>query len=263
VASLGVSGTTLFAGTVWRRPSGIPGIFRSTNNGASWIAVGLIDTIVTSFAVSDSNVFVGYQNPRASPIRLGGGVCLSIDGGISWTPVNNGRLNSAVYSLAAKGMNLFASTLTVGVYQSINNGSSWTSVTSRYWTLAAQSLAVNDSNLFLGTFTGGVWSIPLSQLVGGVINGAKTFPSNVFLEQNYPNPFNPTTTIRYGLPRASNVSLAVYNTLGQLVRTLVSGGEQAGDHEVEFDGSGLASGVYFYRIQAGSFVKTMKMLVLH
>jgi hypothetical protein len=79
-------------------------------------------------------------------------------------------------------------------------------------------------------------------------------PNEFLLHQNYPNPFNPTTTIRYGLPQRSHVTLTVYNTLGQQVTTLVNGNEEAGYHEQKFDGTGLASGVYFYRIQAGSFV---------
>jgi hypothetical protein len=87
-------------------------------------------------------------------------------------------------------------------------------------------------------------------------------PITFALEQNYPNPFNPTTTITYGLPHRSQVSLMVYNTLGQQVAQLVSGEQEAGYHEVRFDASGLSSGVYFYRLIAGEFVQTRKLLLL-
>ena len=82
------------------------------------------------------------------------------------------------------------------------------------------------------------------------------------LEQNYPNPFNPTTTIRYGLSHRSHVLITVYNTLGQKVTELVNGEIEAGSHEVKFDGSNLASGVYFYRLQAGSYTETKKLLLV-
>jgi hypothetical protein len=87
-------------------------------------------------------------------------------------------------------------------------------------------------------------------------------PNQFFLQQNYPNPFNPSTTIRYGLPHKSQVSLTVYNTLGQIVSRLVSGEQEAGYHEVRFDASGLSSGVYFYRLSAGTYVETRKLLLI-
>jgi hypothetical protein len=74
-------------------------------------------------------------------------------------------------------------------------------------------------------------------------------PKETVLFQNYPNPFNPTTTIRFGLPQKSHVTLSVFNALGQQVALLVEGDREAGYHDVRLDGGGLASGVYFYRIR--------------
>jgi hypothetical protein len=95
-----------------------------------------------------------------------------------------------------------------------------------------------------------------------VSHNEKPIPARYELSQNYPNPFNPSTTIRYGLPHKSQVSLLVYNTLGQLVSQLVSTEQEAGYHEVKFDGLNLASGVYFYRLHAGDFVATKQLIVL-
>jgi predicted GH43/DUF377 family glycosyl hydrolase len=82
------------------------------------------------------------------------------------------------------------------------------------------------------------------------------------LQQNYPNPFNPSTTIKFELPNASHVSLTVHDNLGRQVSVLVNERRNAGVHEVKFDGSTLASGVYLCRIQAGDFIQTRKFVLL-
>jgi PKD repeat protein len=86
--------------------------------------------------------------------------------------------------------------------------------------------------------------------------------SENFHLQNWPNPFNPSTEISFSLPEASRVSLEVYNVMGQKVATLVKGHLDAGEHSFTFNGSGIASGVYLYRLEAGSSVETRKMLLL-
>ena len=89
-----------------------------------------------------------------------------------------------------------------------------------------------------------------------------TTPKEFSLYQNYPNPFNPTTTIRFALPVESRVKINIYNSLGQLVETLADKDMKAGYHEINFNASGLASGVYFYKLTSGNFVETRKMLLM-
>jgi hypothetical protein len=86
-------------------------------------------------------------------------------------------------------------------------------------------------------------------------------PTKFRIAQNYPNPFNPSTTFRFDLPIAATVSLRVFNTLGQVVATLASGRRDAGYHEVVWSAN-VASGIYFYRLTAGEFVETKKMMLL-
>ncbi len=87
-------------------------------------------------------------------------------------------------------------------------------------------------------------------------------PKAFTLSQNYPNPFNPQTTIRYALPEDAQVSLVVYNVTGQKIKTLVDEEQEAGYHECVWDGKDVASGIYFYRLDAGGFVETRKMILL-
>jgi hypothetical protein len=116
---------------------------------------------------------------------------------------------------------------------------------------------------------GGAWQLANTITRGasngggvGVEDGDVTAPERFVLAQNYPNPFNPSTTIRYGLPQRSAVTLGVYNLIGQEVARLVQGEQEAGYHEVKFDGSNLSSGVYLYRLTAGSTVQTRKLMLV-
>ncbi|MCK6613550.1 MAG: T9SS type A sorting domain-containing protein [Ignavibacteriaceae bacterium] len=86
--------------------------------------------------------------------------------------------------------------------------------------------------------------------------------SEFALYQNHPNPFNPSTVISFGLPVASDISLKIYDQLGAEVATVAEGAFEAGKHEISFDGSRLSSGVYFYKLQSGSFVQVRKMMMV-
>ena len=108
------------------------------------------------------------------------------------------------------------------------------------------------------------WSTPsiFTTMQQTGVSTEPNIPGEFSLSQNYPNPFNPTTVITYGLPQTAHVNLAVFNMLGQQVALLDNGERTAGYHDVVFDGNGLASGVYVYRIQAGDFVQTRKLVLM-
>jgi hypothetical protein len=127
-----------------------------------------------------------------------------------------------------------------------------------------QDLSHQPVTIYLDAGNTGIISDSL--LVTNELTGMKGqlntgIPAEYSLDQNYPNPFNPTTVIRYYLPAVSDVRLVMYDVLGREVAVLVNERKDAGVHEAKFDGSGLSSGVYFYRIEAGSFVQTRKLLL--
>jgi len=104
---------------------------------------------------------------------------------------------------------------------------------------------------------------PLSSPVSVREDGAQPgLPKDFSLSQNYPNPFNLDTEIKYSLPKGCYVRPEVYSILGQKVATLVDGQQKAGYKVVSWDASSFSSGIYFYRLQAGGFVQTRKMILL-
>ncbi len=112
--------------------------------------------------------------------------------------------------------------------------------------------------------TGWGWAIDnikiQDQFVG--IDDPEVIPTKFALEQNYPNPFNPSTTIKFSIPQKTNVKLNIYNSIGELVTTLVNEEKPAGNYSVKWDSHNLASGIYYYRISAGDFNEVKKMILM-
>ncbi len=250
------NGSNLLCGT-----SGA-GAFRSTNNGTSWTAIntGLTSTYgyIDAMAVIGTSLFAGsYQT----------GVFISTDNGANWKAASNGLpKNISIYypiiAFAASGTNLFAANYGAGVYLSTNNGTTWTSVNAGLPHLGIRALAVKGTYLFAGGDSTGVCRRPLSEMITSVEQSSAELPAEFSLSQNYPNPFNPTTSIRYDVSYAAHVRLAVYDVLGREVDVLVNGPLQPGRYEAVFDGRNLASGVYLYRLEAGSFGQTRRLCLL-
>jgi hypothetical protein len=93
-------------------------------------------------------------------------------------------------------------------------------------------------------------------------NSSNNLPFEYKLEQNYPNPFNPVTTINFSISVSGYVSLKIYDVLGKKVAVLVNEKKEAGRYTAEFNGTNFASGVYFYKLEAGSVTSTKRMLLL-
>jgi len=190
-----------------------------------------------------------------------GSVFRSTDNADSWTEINNGLTNTPVNTLAINPSGDIFAGATDGVFRSTDNGDTWTEINTGLTTTYVFSFAINSTgHIFAGTFGGGVLrSIESTTSVREI---AGELPSSFSLSQNYPNPFNPTTTIEYALPRSGDVVLAIYNLRGEEVSRFADGEQPAGYHSVIWNAANVASGIYFYRLQAGDFVQTRKMVLL-
>jgi hypothetical protein len=104
------------------------------------------------------------------------------------------------------------------------------------------------------------WNSELPIYPTGIIQTGLV-PSGYNLSQNYPNPFNPQTTISFSVPNSGFVNLVIIDNLGKIVSSPVNGNLNAGDYKMEFDGSGLSSGAYYYRLSAGDYIQTRKMIL--
>lgn len=161
----------------------------------------------------------------------------------------------------------------VKIHYSIDIGQSWSIVTDstvnsgKYLWIVPQynsdSCLIKISNLAnedIYDTSDNVFSIVLPTSIP--IDISSQVPLKFIVMQNYPNPFNPSTKIKYSIPQKNHVSLKIYNALGKEIITLVNGINSAGNYEVTFDGSNIASGIYFYQIKAGDYLETKKFVLL-
>jgi hypothetical protein len=238
------SGTNLWFGTNNTR------VYKSTNFGSTW-TFGATTGSVNSYSVA----FNGNKGYTGQSVAL-----TSTDGGSSWATATllgtgtiysfNGVIDRFWYLRATR------------IYWSNDNGVTFDTQYVGTGTYLAMNL-VQDGQVIRG------WAVTSAGLItayyetiSGINNNQNEIPNNYLLAQNYPNPFNPSTKISFMLPKAGDVRLTVIDILGREVATLVNGYRNAGTHTVDFDASNFASGVYFYRIDAGTFTDVKKMVLM-
>jgi len=253
VSSLAVSGMNLFAGT-----SG--GVFLSTNNGTSWTEVnsGLTNFDVSSLVVSGTNLFAGtwgggvWRQPLLEmiPVEL-----------ISFIATANGKEVTLVWSTATELNNQgFEVQRKFGSNDFVTIGS----VKGNGTTTSPNHYSFVDKLIDVGKYFYRLKQIDFDGTFeySNEIEVEVRVLDKFTLEQNYPNPFNPVTTIGYVLQEKSNAKVTILNSLGEKIAVLVNEEQDKGYHKVEFNGSKLTSGVYFYRLKAGEFISTKKMILL-
>jgi photosystem II stability/assembly factor-like uncharacterized protein len=240
------------------------GIVYTTNNGGNWTE--LIPYTPNFYVAVESMVF---KNDGIYILTGSNSVLKSTDNGKTWTSLLNN-------SSAVTGWTNIDSVFFVGgnnnVFLSTNNGTNWSGFgdgleNPPYGCGNINTLAASDSFIFAGTTQSGVWRRPLSEIMTSVKEPSMAeLPKQFSLFQNYPNPFNPSTTINYSLPHSGIVKLTVYNAIGSKVATLVNEYKPAGNYSVHFNASsaagGLASGIYFYRLESGTYTAAKKLILI-
>ena len=248
------------------------GVYKSTDAGQNWngpYRTGFLKNHIQTFkiAVNPANSNHVYLACGTDPFYYppnydgGGGLYKSTDGGITWaiapgTPLHKACNDVVIYYDPATQSNVIyaAGMLNFGYYISIDGG-------------ASSVILGNNNTIYVGGESDGIGTgkdlavVKYNQLIG-IVNNTNEIPLNYQLYQNYPNPFNPITKINYALPNKSNVTIKVFDILGRLVKTLGNETKDAGYYTITFDGRVLASGVYFYNIEAGDFNASKKMVLV-
>ena len=238
----------IFAGT------GGPGMFRSSDNGDNWteINTGLTNTNIADLVInSTDDIFAATT----------GGIFRSTDNGDNWIIVYT-NLSNPVNSLAMNSDNDIFAGLNGGprILRSSDNGDNWSEISTGLSGSTVDALTINSNDIiFAGNGNGVFRSIEPTTSVEQI---ATTIPTSFSLEQNYPNPFNPSTTIQFAVASQAKVRVIVFDVSGREVATLVDERLPPGVYKVIFEGSDLANGVYFYRLDAGEFSQTKKLTLL-
>ncbi len=188
-------------------------------------------------------------------------LALSTNGGSTWTATSYTPAGVPYAMKVVPGSN-YGWYGSQNVYRTTNVGAptTWTSQLTLSTTNLCYSITMLNVNTgWCGTQTGQIYKY---HDIVGIDPNNTSVPKNFSLMQNYPNPFNPTTNIRYSIPVASQVSIKIYDALGNEVRTLVNEYRSVGNYVESFDASNLASGIYFYTLHAGDYVQTKKMSLI-
>ena len=225
-------------------------IYHSTDGGVHW------DSIST---VNDDCYAIWFADPAHGIMGTGNGIAYSTDAGATWSAVS---LGMEVYGVTWTISSGFWAAGGKTVTRSADGGVTWKTSLSTSFYIQHLSFTEDGGSLY-GLAGGDSGKVAMyNGLLDSAPDSKAGRPTDYRLFQNFPNPFNPKTVISCQWPGVSDVRLVVYDILGREVAVLVNEKKAPGSYEVEFDARGLSSGIYFYRLTAGKFVETRKMILL-
>jgi photosystem II stability/assembly factor-like uncharacterized protein len=251
--------------------AGAPRVTLTSNGGLNWFTRplnGLSYPFVSSLAFNSDKIHGIACTSQDLPFAA-----MTSNGGENWSSVNLGTglsgssLSAVKWIPGTEVIYLVAQNSAPNASKrSTDGGNTWTTLTTAGLSALTHVDAYKETNNVIHAYAvaigGFCFRFRDSVLFTGINNNNNNIPVEYSLEQNYPNPFNPTTVIKYALPRSSNVSLKIYDMLGNEVKTVVNEFKTAGTYSVNFDASSLSSGVYFYKIVAGDFTDAKKMTLV-
>jgi photosystem II stability/assembly factor-like uncharacterized protein len=245
-------------------------LYRTSDRGITWTATPNVLGNYNGFSVAFKDSLNGVACTPLQAGGLGNKISITSDGGKTWQPVDVKFGSPSCYALNyIKGSNndyILTSDYNKGEPgYSFQPGTAYSSdggmtcevvdKTSRLWADFSP-----DGTGWSGGENDSIYKWVPSNATSVPANSGQSYGFK--LSQNYPNPFNPSTTIEYSIPQSAFVTLKVYDVLGREVTSLVNRDQQEGEYEVQLNGSNLASGMYFYRITAGKFVDTKRLILL-
>jgi photosystem II stability/assembly factor-like uncharacterized protein len=234
-------------------------IIKTTNGGANWQPVDSSYNYSGCCFIGQTGWFIGYPNS----------ITKTTDGGATFTQQNQynsiaSNLNCIFFTDSSNGTIVGQNGL---LLVTNNGGEIWypQTIEKLYGYLYENLVSIDFSDKHNGWIAGINGTI--LHTTNGIINDIESKksisqPDNFLLMQNYPNPFNPSTTIEYEIPKQSHVTIKIFDLLGREVATLVNDRESAGKYKIKFDGSGLSTGIYLYRMEAGNFSQTRKLILI-
>lgn len=274
-------------GTVWAiNDTGLVNLSSGFEVDYSGISARIIDNV---WLCGDSSVYFydgnTYTNKFNAPVKLNsisykymsdiwvvgdsGFIAHSADSGYTWVVQSNpDSLNRSLNDVFFTNIYGWGYGLAVGdsgvIIRTSNFGNTWQMEAEGLTEKNLRSVHFNE--LYLESFGPGVIvgdnkTVLFNPLIVSIDNEIK-LPIQFMLNQNYPNPFNPTTIIKYQIPELSYVRIKVFDVIGNEIEALVNEEKSAGEYEIEFDGTNLTSGVYFYQLRAGDYTETKKMILL-